>query len=636
MITHPSNLEAGYSTGVGGGQQGGGGTIRGGASVRRYKTLNRPHLAQPQHPLVHPPQVTSKFDPWRVFSKVITFWAPDFVLRRCGRSMSTVMSRQAWREKIALCSIALLLWGFVAFYTLFMRGIMCPTSAQQTTGILAFDSPDPTLGIQGWHFNISTALVPAKGPNFYTLANAHGGQDITNFFQHGSPDVCNGLDSKAATQALCFADNGFDGCPLGPLQASTYSSLKITNTSQLVGFTWDQISLFTNAIVLNGVVLNMDPYINGNPDPIANDTVDEAIRSVLQASYTPGGRDVTHLFLQSEELKANMECLMAKYIQGYIDKDTAGCFFSDILLYVTLVVIFCLVLTRFLMAVVFSWFMAPRLAQTPRPSEATTRRKELNSIDTVESPSSKLGRSEWMYSEESFQSFTSAPPPLLPSKKGKREYYDFTSSAARATQVPTVMLVTAYSEGEEGLKSTLRSLAETEYCDDRKIIFVVCDGIVRGAGETRTTPEIALSLIEHDASCGSLEPEPSTYLAVGGGEKAINAAKVYAGWYIGSYRHRTPVVIIVKVGGTKTEEKESKKPGNRGKRDSQMILINFFHRVMYNDRMTPLDYELFRKVTYLMGSTPDMFEYMLMVDADTRVYKNSLRKLSNCMQNDPR
>jgi chitin synthase len=56
-----------------------------------------------------------------------------------------------------------------------------------------------------------------------------------------------------------------------------------------------------------------------------------------------------------------------------------------------------------------------------------------------------------------------------------------------------------------------------------------------------------------------------------------------------------------------------KKPGNRGKRDSQLILMNFFSRVTYNDRMTPLDYDLFRKTQVLMGVTPDYFEVCLMV-----------------------
>jgi chitin synthase len=78
---------------------------------------------------------------------------------------------------------------------------------------------------------------------------------------------------------------------------------------------------------------------------------------------------------------------------------------------------------------------------------------------------------------------------------------------------------------------------------------------------------------------------------------------------------RTPTVIIVKC-GTEMEAATDKKPGNRGKRDSQLILMNFFSRVTYNDRMTPLDFDLFRKIHILMGVTPDYFEVCLMVRFD--------------------
>ena len=111
-------------------------------------------------------------------------------------------------------------------------------------------------------------------------------------------------------------------------------------------------------------------------------------------------------------------------------------------------------------------------------------------------------------------------------------------------------------------------------------------------------------------------------------------------------------MIVVKC-RTETEAVSDKKPGNRGKRDSQLILMNFFSRVTYNDRMAPLDFDLFRKIHTLMGITPDFFEVCLMVcyldlnvclklrlirvsqvDADTKVFPESLRHLVNCMHHD--
>lgn len=38
---------------------------------------------------------------------------------------------------------------------------------------------------------------------------------------------------------------------------------------------------------------------------------------------------------------------------------------------------------------------------------------------------------------------------------------------------------------------------------------------------------------------------------------------------------RTPAIVIVKC-GSEREAATEKKPGNRGKRDSQLILMNFF------------------------------------------------------------
>ncbi len=46
--------------------------------------------------------------------------------------------------------------------------------------------------------------------------------------------------------------------------------------------------------------------------------------------------------------------------------------------------------------------------------------------------------------------------------------------------------------------------------------------------------------------------------------------------------------------------------------------MNFFSRVTYNDRMTPLDFDLFRKIHILMGVTPDFFEVCLMVSNPAR------------------
>lgn len=77
------------------------------------------------------------------------------------------------------------------------------------------------------------------------------------------------------------------------------------------------------------------------------------------------------------------------------------------------------------------------------------------------------------------------------------------------------------------------------------------------------------------------------------------------------------------------------KPGNRGKRDSQLVLMNFLSRLLFNDRMTPLEYDLYKKIKHITrGTEPSVFEYVLMVDADTVVQSDSLQIMIQVMKND--
>ncbi len=143
----------------------------------------------------------------------------------------------------------------------------------------------------------------------------------------------------------------------------------MTNETRRVGYGWEDIESgnFTNYMVLDGAVLNMNPYLKANPSPIPGDVVDLAIREQLASSIT-GGRDSTMMFYTNPTARKAIKCLVQKYDAGHIDKITPGCFISNLVLYCSLVVILAIVLIRFFMAVFFSWFMAGRMASTPRPS----------------------------------------------------------------------------------------------------------------------------------------------------------------------------------------------------------------------------------------------------------------------------
>ncbi|KAG6857274.1 Chitin synthase, class 1 [Tephrocybe sp. NHM501043] len=625
---------------------------RSGATMRRAKTLTRPERGVAPVPLINPqgppPSASNgssnrpaKDDyngstTWRYFSLVVTFWAPNFLLSSLGGLKDRAV-RQAWREKIALCFIILVLCGVVGFATVGFQKVLCPENASSDSRFLRVGAVPGVLGVQGVMYNITSVKSP-ENVDFTNLIRTPG-QDITAQFTRSASDFskCKGLKFHFAVDDPCSSTTP---CPLPSINASsTFKNLAITNTGFLAGYSWDQVASLNNYMVIDGAVLNMQPYMKLHSSAIAGDPVDTALRTILKTASSASGKDGTRLFSGRTDLVNAIPCLKQRYLAGNIDKVTAGCFITNLFLYAGLIVILGLVFVRFVMACVFNWFLSAKLAGPPNSMELNR-----SAISPAVMPGganisidNKTGTAPWagpaglkkpkLLKTATPRGFASSSSATLINNDNAAPVM---SLAQIGAELFAVCLVTCYSEGEESLRTTLDSISTTTYSDARKLLFVVADGMITGAGEKRSTPDICVSLLDADPRFGN--PIPMSYNAVGSGLKGQNRAMVYAGHYTVAGR-RTPTVIVVKC-GTEQEALTDKKPGNRGKRDSQLILMNFFSRVTYNDRMTPLDFDLFRKTHVLMGVTPDFFEVVLMVDADTKVFPESLGYLVNCMHHD--
>ncbi|KAF9580549.1 hypothetical protein BGW38_002749, partial [Lunasporangiospora selenospora] len=464
-------------------------------------------------------------------------------------------------------------------------------------------------GINGYiyDFNAKGTIYP---PGFH-IEDMTPGQDVSNLFMRPRSSTCQKLNFTAATFDHCLAPGG---CPANVTSTPERLLAKFNLrplAGKKTGYDWNQMGMpeLANYMVIDGNVLNFDKYFAFYKTPIHGDELDALLRMVRDMPMPEGGRDATKMFFRREALKDSASCLVEKYGAGFIDKATPGCFASDLFMFVSLTVVLGIVMSRFAMAIVFDWFLSAKLAKSP---SKTSQAAKVHSMTSANSSGSTI---------------------VVPNS-GKSGHNSGRSSAnvvGSSQDLYTVMMVTCYSEGESSLRTTIESLAATQYPDNKKLLFIICDGIITGSGNDRSTPEICSSLLELDPAFDS-DPTPQSYIAVAAGSKQHNRAKVYAGFFKWK-NHRVPTVLVVKCGND--EEMDKPKAGNRGKRDSQLILMNFFSRVTYNDRMTPLDYELFRKIQHLMQVTPDRFEIVLMVDADTKVYPTSLRLLLNCMNNDP-
>lgn len=118
-------------------------------SLKRGKTLTRPERHVAPVPLIAPPTHHFADDPsspessswscfggrgidwWTLWSYATTWWAPPALLKLCG--IKEKQSRQAWREKITLCWIAIILGSVVGFFTMGLQRALCPAGQTATS-----------------------------------------------------------------------------------------------------------------------------------------------------------------------------------------------------------------------------------------------------------------------------------------------------------------------------------------------------------------------------------------------------------------------------------------------------------------------------------------------------------------------
>ncbi|PVI08723.1 glycosyltransferase family 2 protein [Periconia macrospinosa] len=188
--------------------------------------------------------------------------------------------------------------------------------------------------------------------------------------------------------------------------------------------------------------------------------------------------------------------------------------------------------------------------------------------------------------------------------------------------------VPAYTEGEDHIRKGLDSLTALAYDNKRKLICVICDGMIVGGGNDRPTPKIVLDILGVDPK---VDPPALPFKSVGQGSEQLNYGKVYSGLYEFE-GNVVPYIVVVKMG--KESEQTKSKPGNRGKRDSQILLMSFLNRVHHRSAMNPLELEMFHQINNIIGVDPELYEYLLMVDADTMVKPDSLNRLVASCAND--
>ncbi|RDW78182.1 chitin synthase 4 [Coleophoma crateriformis] len=670
---------------------------------------------------------------WNVYCGIVTFWCPDFVLKCFG--MPARAQQRAWREKMGLISIILMIMGFVGFLTFGFTAVVCKNGGGTRMRINEVGGGYMIFHGQAYDLTRSqhpaAAGIPDNSNVLWDLNPKHAGQDGSFLFQNvngkckglitlaNNSDVPTNNDGDLAWYFPCNAFNqdgssspnltdpyylGYSCHTSGTARNTFYTELK---SSGDVYFTWNDVAnVSRNLMVYSGNVLDLDllKWFNTSQVAVPAQWSELADRTNAENAAVHG-KDVTHAF-QSASSKKMAQCFEQIIKVGVVDTDTIGCIASKVVLYVSLVFILSIVVAKFVLALMFSWFLSRKYGAS-KTSQSTNPKKRNRQIEDwsddiyrappriAGDPSSTVASSDRMSKRGSTflpqtsrftspyagdrSSRLSRPQPttmasqsstahlLTPNGVWKQQDSfrnsllpsDFEGSGPAGfiheSVVPqppadwqpsgyplahTICLVTAYSEGELGIRTTLDSVAMTDYPNSHKTILVVCDGIIKGKGESMSTPDIILSMMKDHAVLPD-EVMAFSYVAVSSGSKRHNMAKVYSGFY--DYGHnspipldrqqRVPMMVIVKCGTP--DEAGKSKPGNRGKRDSQIILMSFLQKVMFDERMTELEFEMFNGLWRITGISPDFYEIVLMVDADTKVFPDSLTHMVSAMVKDP-
>jgi chitin synthase len=524
---------------------------------------------------------------WIAVVWALTFFIPSFALRYVGR-MKRPDVRMAWREKVVLVLIILLLNGTVVFYIIEFGRLLCPNwdKAWNEKEVSYHQGDDDFwVSIHGrvydiskfWKTQHSDTDIETNAANMQPFA----GLNLDVYFEPPLSRACPGLNID---ENVSLQHNNTNAVMFPQGLHTSGPRLQADPSTALVSWDWyTQKFLPKIKEYYKGdlVIAKDDIYKQGQDEARQWVIVNNNVYDLTDYFYTlkrmdnfktyqffpqavsnlvknNPGMDVTDRFGNSAAFQNSLNCMNNAFFVGKTDfRKTPRCQVNNYILLAFTIVLCAVILVKFLAAL-------------------------------------QLGSKRHPAAQDKF----------------------------------VICQVPAYTEGEDQLRKGLDSLTALQYDNKRKLICVICDGMIVGGGNDRPTPKIVLDILGVDPK---IDPPALPFKSVGGGSEQLNYGKVYSGLY--EYEGNVvPYIVVVKVG--KESEQSKAKPGNRGKRDSQILLMQFLNRVHHRSAMSPLELEMFHQINNIIGVDPELYEYLLMVDADTSVKEDSLNRLVASCAND--
>ncbi|EHK48324.1 uncharacterized protein TrAtP1_001085 [Trichoderma atroviride] len=539
---------------------------------------------------------------WLFVVYALTWFIPDFLIRLLGR-MPRKDIRIAWREKFA---INLLIWFcclVAVFFTAIFPILICPTQHVYSAAELSsYDGKSHSNGaytaIRGIVIDLG-AFIPSHYPQGLVKQETlekYAGLDITSLFPVQVSALCDGVDGAIdPSVTLDYKTTNFSGSPA--LISNTDANAKFhdfrafTNVSQPDWF-YEQM-YYLKSRFKKGNIGYTAKYVSSQGKNSQNIAILNSKVYDL-TTYLAGGR---HLRVKPGQPQPTNQSLT-----DFMDSSVTSLFQLNPGQDIT------------------KYWNSLRLDATGKARMKRCLDNLFYVADVDTRNSTKCLFAEYLILAISI---------MLASVIG---FKFFAALQFGGKNLPegldkfVMCQIPAYTEDEESLRRAIDSAARMRYDDKRKLLVVVCDGMIIGQGNDRPTPRIVLDIL---GVSESVDPEPLSFESLGEGLKQHNMGKIYSGLYE-VQGHIVPFLVIVKIG----KPSEVSRPGNRGKRDSQMVLMRFLNRVHYNLPMSPMELEMYHQIRNIIGVNPAFYEFMFQIDADTVVAPDSATRMVASLIND--
>jgi len=538
---------------------------------------------------------------WLAVVYLLTFMIPDLLIKWVGR-MKRKDIRTAWREKLAINLLIWLSCAFVVFFIVIFPQLICPKqhvySASELSSYDGKNGHGSYVAIRGQVFDLA-AFIPTHYPNFIPQEQfkKYAGVDATSLFPVQVSALCQGKSGRIdPTVQLDYKPTNISGSATlisnMDSNARFHDFRSFTNDSRPDWF-FEQLKMLRGGFKM-GDVGYTPKYVStlaGKEQTIA--ILDGSVYDLT--AYMKGGRRT--MAAPGRDVPANVDVNFMDQVVVDLFQQRSG---QD--------------LTKYWNALNIDPELRSRMHVCLENLFFVGRTDTRNSAQCLFAQYILLSISILLVSVIGFKFFAA----LQFGRKNVPENLD----KFIICQIP------AYTEDEDSLRRAIDSAARMRYDDKRKLLVIICDGMIIGQGNDRPTPRIVLDIL---GVSETVDPEPLSFESLGEGMKQHNMGKVYSGLYE-AQGHIVPFLVVVKIG----KPSEVSRPGNRGKRDSQMVLMRFLNRVHYNHPMSPLELEMHHQIRNIIGVNPTFYEFMLQIDADTVVAPDSATRMVAAFLNDTR